>query len=240
MTDKHILVVDDDAQIRALLLDYLSQAGFHITAVGDGAAAIASLDKENIDLIILDVILPDIDGISLAREICRTSDIPIIMLTTKSDEIERVVGLEVGADDYVAKPFSPRELLARIKSTFRRIEMVTRKVSKIATLQLKVQFEDWQFDLTLRRLVKQDGTEVKLTNAEFNLLAAFVERPQRVLSRDQLLEYSRADPSAVFDRSIDYLILRLRRKLETCPRQPKLIRTEHGAGYYFASTVLRL
>jgi DNA-binding response OmpR family regulator len=240
MTNKHILVVDDDAQIRTLLLDYLSQAGFRMTAVGDGAAATSFLARENPDLIILDVILPDIDGVSLAREICRTSDVPIIMLTTKSEEIERVIGLEVGADDYVSKPFSLRELLARIKSIFRRIEMITSKAKTIDSLNVKVQFEDWELDFTLRRLTKQDGTEVKLTNAEFNLLAVFIERPKRILSRDQLLEYSRADPSAVFDRSIDYLILRLRRKIETSPRNPKLIRTEHGAGYYFASTVIRL
>lgn len=237
---KHLLAVDDDAQIRDLLSDYLGQAGFRVTAVGDGESARKALAAGGVDLIILDVVLPDTDGVSLAREIRGSSDVPIIMLTTKSDEVERVVGLEVGADDYVPKPFSPRELLARIKSIFRRFDTAREKARQADDIRLSMRFSDWELDLTSRHLSRKGGESVQLTNAEFNLLAAFVERPQRVLSRDQLLELSRSDPEAVFDRSIDYLILRLRRKIEDDPRNPKLIKTEHGAGYVFTPKVERV
>lgn len=237
---KHLLAVDDDAQIRDLLSDYLGQAGFRVTAVGDGESARKALAAGGVDLIILDVVLPDTDGVSLAREIRGSSDVPIIMLTTKSDEVERVVGLEVGADDYVPKPFSPRELLARIKSIFRRFDVAREKARQADDIRLSMRFSDWELDLTSRHLSRKGGESVQLTNAEFNLLAAFVERPQRVLSRDQLLELSRRDPEAVFDRSIDYLILRLRRKIEDDPRNPKLIKTEHGAGYVFTPKVERV
>lgn len=237
---KKLLVVDDDAQIRDLLTDYLGEAGYEVITVGDGASAKNVLNQTAIDLMILDLILPDTDGVSLAREIRTKDDIPIIMLTTKSEEVERIVGLEVGADDYVSKPFSPRELLARIRAIFRRLDLARQRAIQGDDVRLVVRFSDWELDLTSRGLSHRSGKLVRLTNAEFNLLATFVKRPQRVLSRDQLLNFSRTDPDSVFDRSIDYLILRLRRKIEDNPRSPKLIRTEHGAGYVFSPKVVRI
>jgi len=223
-----------------MLSEYLSEAGFAPMAVGDARGLRDVMAKNRFDLVILDLILPDADGISLVREIREGGNVPIVMLTSKSDEVERIIGLEIGADDYVAKPFSPRELLARIKSIFRRIEAATERAKLTDDYRVKVRFADWELDLTSRCLKRPDGTEVRLTNSEFQLLATFVERPQRVLTRNQLLEFSRTDPEAVFDRTIDYLILKLRRKIEDDPRAPKLIRTEHGAGYVFAPKVTRL
>lgn len=236
---RHILAVDDDGQIRELLTDYLGDAGFRVSAVADGATALAVLQQPDVDLVLLDIVLPDIDGLTLARKILEEHTIPIIMLTNRSDEIERVVGLEIGADDYVAKPFSPRELLARIKSVLRRIEIAQEAAKSEERVNNTVAFADWVLDMTSRRLLHKNGTELELTNSEFRLLSAFVEHPNRVLSRDQLLEFSRTDPDAVFDRSIDYLVLRLRRKIESDPRRPKILKTEHGVGYFFASPITR-
>jgi len=235
-----ILIVDDDPQIQQLLEEYVSSAGFDIDVAKDGAAFRSAVKKHDFDLVILDLLLPDSDGISLARDLRRSSDTPIIILTTKSDEVERIIGLEIGADDYVSKPFSPRELLARIKSLLWRIETAKRQAQARSDLRVRLRFADWEFDMTSRRLLRGDGAEIRLTNAEYQLLATFVERPQRVLSRDQLLEFSRTDPDAVFDRAIDYLILRLRKKLEADSRRPELIKTEHGAGYIFTPDVVRL
>lgn len=238
-TSKRILVVDDDPQIQELLSDYLGNAGFGVETVGTGAAFRSMIEASEFHLIVLDLLLPDIDGITLARELRRNSDTPIIILTMKSDEVERIVGLEIGADDYVSKPFNPRELLARINSLFRRIEAADARARTPEDLHLRVRFADWELDMTSRHLKHKDGTESRLTNAEYQLLVTFVENPQKVLTRDQLLEHSRSDPGAVFDRAIDYLILRLRRKLEQDPRHPKLIKTEHGAGYIFTPRVVR-
>lgn len=237
---KHILVVDDDPQIQDLLADYLGSAGFEIHRAGNGATFRSAIKQRDFDLVILDLLLPDSDGMSLARDLRRERDTPLIILTSKSDEVERILGLELGADDYVSKPFSLRELLARIKSLLWRIEVVQRCVRAQDELRVRLRFADWEFDMTSRRLVRSDGMEVRLTNAEYQLLAAFVERPNRVLSRDQLLEWTRTDPDAVFDRTIDYLILRLRKKLEADTRRPKLIKTEHGAGYMFTPDVARI
>lgn len=236
---KHILAVDDDRSIRDLLTDYLVEAGFKVTALADGSTVFQILDEEAVDLIILDIVLPGIDGVTLARTIRSKSDVPIIMLTARNDEIERVVAIEVGADDYVSKPFSPRELLARIRAMLRRIDAAAKTVTTADDLSITVGFADWELNLMSRRLSRRDGTEIKLTSAEFGLLSTFVKRPQRVLSRDQLLEYSRADPDTVFDRSIDYLILKLRRKIERDARKPQIIRTEHGSGYIFTAPVMR-
>lgn len=236
----NILVVDDDPQIRELLDEYLSTAGFRVQTAASGTAGLDAIGEGNFDLVILDLILPDCDGVSLARDLRRGNDTPIIMLTSKSDEVERIIGLEIGADDYVSKPFSPRELLARIKALLWRIETTRRRLQMQSDLRLRLRFADWEFDVTARRLIRKDGTEIRLTNAEHQLLTTFVERPKRVLSRNQLLEYSRTDPDAVFDRAIDYLILRLRKKLEADSRRPQLIKTEHGAGYIFTQDVVRL
>lgn len=238
-TARRILVLDDDPQIRELLTGYLGDSGFEVDAAGTGAEFASAIRSETYDLIIFDLLLPDADGVDLIRDFRSKHDVPIVILTTKSEEVERIVGLEIGADDYVSKPFSPRELLARIRSIFRRIEVSSRRARAVRGMQRRVAFADWQFDLASRRLVHREGTEKHLTNSEFQLLAAFVERPRHVLSREQLLEFSRKDPDAVFDRSIDYLVLRLRRKLETDARRPELIKTEHGAGYVFTPEVVR-
>lgn len=235
---RRILVLDDDSQIRTLLTDYLGEEGFYVLAVGSGAEFLNTIRRTAYDLIIFDLLLPDADGVTLIREFRAAHDTPIVILTTKSDEVERIIGLEVGADDYVSKPFSPRELLARIKSIFRRVEASSRRAQAEQGAHPRVGFADWKLDLASRRLVNREGTEKRLTNSEFRLLAAFVERPRHVLSREQLLEFSRNDPNAVFDRSIDYLVLRLRRKLEANPRRPEIIKTEHGAGYVFTPEVV--
>lgn len=237
---RRILVLDDDPQIRELLTEYLGEAGFDVQAVGTGAEFSNAIQRDDYDLIIFDLLLPDADGVTLIQEFRGSRDTPIVILTTKSDEVERIVGLEVGADDYVSKPFSPRELLARIKSIFRRIDTSSRRVRAERSAHPRVAFDDWRLDLASRRLVNREGIEQRLTNSEFQLLAAFVERPRHVLSREQLLASSRSDPDAVFDRSIDYLVLRLRRKLEANPRRPEIIKTEHGAGYVFTPDVVRL
>jgi len=239
-TAANILVVDDDPQIQELLDEYLEAAGFRVETVASGAACRNAIAEGDFDLVVLDLILPDCDGVSLARDLRRETDTPIIMLTSKSDEVERIIGLEIGADDYVSKPFNTRELLARIKALLWRIETTRRRLERQSDLRLRLRFADWEFDVTARRLIRTDGTEIRLTNAEHQLLTTFVERPKRVLSRNQLLEYSRTDPEAVFDRAIDYLILRLRKKLETDSRRPQLIKTEHGAGYIFTPDVVRL
>lgn len=236
---KHILVVDDDAQIRQLLYEYLTTAGFQVSTVGNGLAARAAFAEKPIDMVLLDIVLPDIDGTTLAKEFLASSDTPIIMLTVKGEEIERVVGLELGADDYITKPFSPRELLARIRAIFRRA------AASVSHAQANTEFDpififgEWELHPATRRIVKADGTERRLTASEFGLLSAFLQRPKHVLTRDQLLAFSRADPEAVYDRSIDYLILRLRRKLEDVPRQPRIIKTEHGVGYVLAVDVAK-
>lgn len=235
--NKNILVVDDDAQIRDLLYQYLSGAGFRVSTVGDGAAARAALAVQSIDMILLDIVLPDVDGITLAKEFCASSDTPILMLTVKGKEVERVIGLELGADDYITKPFSPRELLARIKAVFRRTATVQPSPHDPDAATMVFLFGQWELNPATRRLKRADGEERRLTASEFGLLTAFLRRPKQILSREQLLASSRDDPTAVYDRSIDYLILRLRRKLEDSPRRPTLIQTEHGVGYIFAVDV---
>jgi len=273
---KRILAVDDDPQIRELLQDYLGDQGYAVVAVGTAAAARAELARGEPALILLDLKLPDADGLQMARDIRADSNVPIVMLTGRGDEVDRIVGLEVGADDYVAKPFSPRELLARIKAVLRRAQPAAeaRRAAVGAGeagagetgagetglaggpggagagagtglplddgMRLVVGFADWTFDLERRHLAGPDGRAVELTNAEFLLLAAFVKRPQRVLSRDQLLDLSRNDGGEVFDRAIDVQILRLRRKIEADPKLPELIKTERGAGYIFTPQVVRL
>lgn len=232
----HILAVDDDEEVRELLADYLGHEGFRVTQARDGAAMSAVLESEPIDLILLDLRLPDGDGLSLIRQLRADSHMPVIILSGKVEDVDRIVGLELGADDYLTKPFNPRELLARIKAVLRRTgEMVRERSSE--ELRAAVTFAGWQFDLTAQRLKAPDGRDVDLTRAECALLAAFVKRPQRVLSREQLLELTRADGGDVFDRSIDVLILRLRRKIEANPKEPQIIRTERGVGYVFDAKV---
>ncbi|WP_343206308.1 response regulator transcription factor [Azospirillum lipoferum] len=195
------------------------------------------MDGDPVDLVVCDLRLPDGDGLGLVRQIRTESQIPVIILSSKDQDVDRIVGLELGADDYLTKPFNPRELLARIKAVLRRVSNDARPPRNPDELRAVVQFANWELDLTAQRLRGQEGREVELTKAEFGLLAAFVKRPQRVLTRDQLLDLTRVDGAEVFDRSIDVLILRLRRKIEANPKEPRIIKTERGAGYVFDAKV---
>ncbi len=238
----HVLAVDDDESVRNLIAEYLTEAGFRVTAVGNGRDMASTMAAGPVDLIVLDVKLPGEDGFSLARTIRQTSKVPIIMLTGQGHEVDRVLGLELGADDYLVKPFSPRELLARIKAVLRRFDNnqtpaeVTaanaRRESEIRTYK----FAGWELSTGTRRLTSPKGERVELTNGEYALLMTFIKSPKRVLSRDQLLEGSRLHDD-IYDRSIDVQILRLRRKIEADSNEPKLIRTERGAGYFFDADV---
>ena len=232
--EAHILVVDDDAAIRELIREYLTQNDFQVSVAESGADMDRVLGAEHVDLVILDLKLPDEDGLAIARRLRESLDLPIIILTGRKDEVDRVMGLELGADDYVTKPFSQRELLARIKAVLRRTEAkrATRRGESVRAFR----FSGWELNTGTRKLRAPDGRNVELTNSEYALLVAFLKAPQRILTRDQLLESSRLHDD-IYDRSIDVQILRLRRKIEQSPNQPTLIRTERGAGYYLDSVV---
>ena len=226
-----ILVVDDDAPLRDLLRDYLGANGYTVSEAGDGDAMRRRLDHGRPDLIILDLMLPGEDGLSLARWLRGQGDIPIIMLSARGDEIDRVVGLEVGADDYLAKPFSPRELLARIRAVLRRRDGVADNSDSRPVMSMP----SAPFNSTRRRTASAvDGAEVSVTSADFALLRVFVEHPNRVLSRDTLMDMLKGYERAPFDRSIDVRITRLRRKIEDDPAAPAYIRTVRGEGYLFS------
>jgi two-component system, OmpR family, response regulator len=233
--EAHILVVDDDAAIRELIREYLSEHDFAVSMAETGA----EMDKvlggaEMVDLVILDLKLPDEDGLSIARRIRESLDLPIIILTGRKEEADRIMGLELGADDYVTKPFSQRELMARIKAVLRRTE--GKRAKRRGESVRAYKFAGWELNTGTRKLKAPDGRNVELTNSEYSLLVAFLKAPQRILTRDQLLESSRLHDD-IYDRSIDVQILRLRRKIEESPNTPTLIRTERGAGYYLNSTV---
>jgi two-component system, OmpR family, response regulator len=236
MLPPHVLAVDDDPAIRQLVEDYLVQNELRVTAVGSGAEVAAVMARETIDLVILDRRLRGEDGLQIARELRAGSAIPILMLTGLAEEADRVMGLELGADDYLTKPFSPRELLARIRALLRRARAQSSVADEIAKVRA-YRFGDWELSIGLRRLKSASGQKVELTNGEFSLLAAFLSAPQRVLTRDQLLDLSRLHNAEVYDRSIDVQILRLRRKIEPDPAHPQFIRTERGAGYLFDAEV---
>ena len=227
--EAHILVVDDDVAIRDLIREYLTENDFKVSVAESGADMDRVLGAEMVDLVLLDLKLPDEDGLAIARRLRESLDIPIIILTGRKEEVDRVMGLELGADDYVTKPFSQRELLARIKAVLRRTEgkRATRRGETVRAYR----FNGWELNTGTRKLRSPDGRNVELTNSEYALLVAFLKAPQRILSRDQLLESSRLHDD-IYDRSIDVQILRLRRKVEDSPNQPTLIRTERGAGYY--------
>jgi two-component system OmpR family response regulator len=232
----HVLAVDDDPSVRQMIADYLTDNEVRVTTLASGRDIAEVMERETIDLVILDVRLPDEDGMQIARKLREESDLPIILLTGRKDEADRVMGLELGADDYLTKPFSPRELLARIRALLRRSrahETVADGLAKIRAYR----FLGWELNVRLRRLTAPQGMNVPLTNSEFNLLAAFLAAPQRVLSRDQLLNLSRLHNDEVYDRSIDVQVGRLRKKLEPDASQPQLIRTERGAGYVFTASV---
>jgi two-component system, OmpR family, response regulator len=232
----HILIVDDDAAIRTLLTEYLAENGLRVSAAGTSTAMTAILADSAIDLIVLDLRLAGEDGMAIARELRSNSAIPIIMLTGVRDEADRVMGLELGADDYLTKPFSPRELLARIRTVLRRVRAVTGAEARDGQIRA-FRFGDFELNLRTRRLAGKDGARIALTNGEFNLLAALLASPRRVLTRDQLIEASRVYDNEVYDRAIDVQILRLRRKLEADYSQPRYIVTERGVGYSFDAAV---
>ena len=232
----HILVVDDDAALRALVTEYLAQNELRVTAVATGREMMEVLGREAIDLIVLDLKLHGEDGLHLAQRLRESSKIPIIIVSGRLDEADRVMGLELGADDYVTKPFSPRELLARIRAVIRRY--VANQTQPGRDKELRAyRFAGWELNMRLHRMTSPAGEQVPLTKGEFSLLAAFLSSPERILTRDQLLELSRLHSTEVYDRSIDVQILRLRRKLEVDPANPQLIRTERGAGYIFGAPV---
>ena len=234
----HILVVDDDAAIRELMTTYLSENEFRVSTARSGAEMTRQLADNVVDLVVLDLRLNGEDGMQLARHLRETGGIPVIILSGKLDEADRVMGLEMAADDYVTKPFSNREMLARIRAVLRRSQVRAESAVPVKAAQRRAyRFDGWELNLLARRLTAPDGRRVDLSNGEFNLLQALCEAPQRVLSRDRLLELSRLHGAEVYDRSIDVQILRLRRKIEGDPSSPRFIQTERGAGYLFNAQV---
>jgi DNA-binding response OmpR family regulator len=238
--EPHILVVDDERDIRDPLGGYLSKNGYRVTKAENAAAARQVLAAHAIDLILLDVMMPGEDGLALTGFIRATSGTPVILLTARGEETDRIVGLELGADDYVTKPFSPRELVARIKAVLRRTDGSAAGRAVHAPDAEGYAFGPWVLRTGERELVGSDGVAVPLSTGEYNLLLAFVTHPRRVLSRDQLLDLSQGRELAAFERSIDNHISRLRRKVEADPSEPKLIKTVWGGGYTLASDVRRL
>ena len=237
-SQSHVLVVDDDPAIRELLAEYLAENELRVTTAATGAEMTAALQEHVVDLVLLDLRLSGEDGMMLARRLRQDSEIPVIILTGKRDEADRVMGLEIAADDYVTKPFSNRELLARIRAVLRRYQVKREVAAPQREAKCRAyRFAGWELSLLARRLTAPDGRRVELSNGEFNLLLALCEAPQRVLSRDQLLELSRLHGAEVYDRSIDVQILRLRRKIEVDASAPQFIRTERGAGYLFDTPV---
>ena len=231
---KSILLVDDDAEIRDLLQTYLSRAGFAVRTVADGAGFRQALCAEPADLVILDVMLPDEDGFSLCRwvrEHQRFALVPIIMLTASSDEADRVIGLELGADDYLGKPFSPRELLARIKALLRRVHFAQERAPEVLA------FDEWRLDMVSHRLFHLDGEEVLLSGADFALLKLFLDHPQQILDRDTIGNATRGREMMPLERVVDMAVSRLRQRLRDTDKPPRLIRTVRGSGYQLAATV---
>jgi len=236
-TQPHILVVDDHRDIREPLAAYLEKNGCRTSMAADAQAARRLIERAAVDLVVLDIMMPGEDGLSLCRHLRETTRIPVILLTARTDETDRIVGLEMGADDYVAKPFSPRELLARINSVLRRVHSLPPQRQPVDAAM--VRFEGWALDLARRQVIDVAGVAIPLSAAEFALLDAFLRHPQMVLSRDQLLDLTQGREANVFDRSIDNQVSRLRKKIEPDPKVPSLIKTVRGGGYMFTSTVER-
>jgi two-component system OmpR family response regulator len=233
----HILVVDDDREIRELLARFLERHRFRVTAARDGREARRAWTNGHYHLVVLDLMLPGEGGLDLARWMRGQSDIPIVMLTAMGEETDRIIGLELGADDYLAKPFNPRELLARIRAVLRRTGEMQERAKESPTRLLR--FSGWSLEPARRRLMNPDGVEVPLTGGEYDLLLALVERANRVLTRDMLLDLLRGRQAGPFDRAIDVAVSRLRRKLEDDGRNAHLIKTVRGGGYVLAATVDR-
>ena len=231
MANPNILVVEDDRETRTLIAKYLRNNACNVTTVSDGREMSRALADHRVDLIILDVMLPGEDGLSLCRKVRSEAQTPIIMLTARGEDVDRIVGLEMGADDYLPKPFNPRELLARINAVLRR-QAAAQAASSIEGASTLV-FEGWRIDLRLRELRNPEGARVAVTSAEFDLLRTFCERPGRVLSRDSLLDLTQGRNTGSFERSIDVLVSRIRRKIEPNPQDPTIIKTVRSGGYLF-------
>lgn len=230
----HILVVDDDREIRVSVAEYLRTRGFRVSVAADSKELDRVLATASPDLIVLDIMMPGEDGLNVCKRLQASSQIPIILLTALTDTADRVVGLELGADDYIAKPFDPRELVARIRSVIRRSRMLPRKQQRAKGL---VRFDCWRFDLARRELLREDDVAVKLSSGEHLLLVSLIEHAGLALTRDQLLDLTKGRDAQLFDRSIDNQISRLRRKVETDPKNPRIIVTQWGGGYVFAAEV---
>jgi two-component system, OmpR family, response regulator len=232
----HLLIVDDDKELCSLLSKFLTGQGYRVSVAHDGLAMAGALEASRVDLVILDLMLPGEDGLALCRRLRSTSTLPIIMLTAMDDEVDRIIGLEMGADDYLAKGANPRELLARIRAVLRRAGAPDTGAPTEKNRILE--FAGWRLDVTHRQLYSAKDALVPLRAGEFDLLLAFAERPRRVLSRDQLLDLSRGRSANPFDRSVDVQISRLRRKIEPDPKEPTLIKTVRSGGYILAANVV--
>jgi two-component system OmpR family response regulator len=231
----NILVVEDDRETRSLIAKYLRTNACHVTTASDGCEMARAMIDRRVDLLILDVMLPGEDGLSLCRKVRAQSQTPIIMLTARGEDVDRILGLEMGADDYLAKPFNPRELLARINAVLRR-QAAAYNASAVEGATV-LAFAGWRIDVRLRELRNPDGARVAMTSAEFDLLRTFCERPGRVLSRDSLLDLTQGRNAGSFERSIDVLVSRIRRKIEPDPQEATMIKTVRSGGYMFTPRV---
>lgn len=238
----HILVADDEELVRAMLRNYLAEQGFRVSVAADGDELRDVFERGNFDLVLLDIMMPGEDGIAIMRYIRRLSEVPVIMLTGRHDPIDRVAGLEAGADDYVTKPFHMREVLARIRTVMRRAKPTASAQGPGAATETieRYGFDGWELDVATRDVLAADGGHILLTAGEFDLLMAFLRHPNRVLSRDQLMDLVKGREWAAYDRAIDALVLRLRKKIERDTKSPGFVKTVHGAGYMFAAKVTRL
>ena len=230
-----LLLVDDEPSLREPLAEYLTRQGFVVRQAEDAAKARSALLEDTPDLVLLDIMMPGEDGLSLCRHLSETKHLPVIMLTAKGEAMDRIVGLEIGADDYVAKPFEPRELVARIRSVLRRASKASPPTDEDALYE----FDGWKLDPLKRKLTDPDGTVVPVSSAEFRLLVAFLTHPRQVLDRDRLLDMVQGREAHLFDRAVDNQVSRLRRKMEDDSRDPKLIQTVWGGGYRLAADVRR-
>ena len=233
----HILVVDDEERIRSMLVRYFEGEGFRVSLAQDVASMRERMAADPADVVFLDVVLPGEDGLILARELRATSDVGIIMLTGRGDVVDRVVGIEVGADDYIAKPFHLREVLARTKSVLRRLKPAARAEGTEPSDEPAVRFDGWKLDFSRRKLSAPDGKDVPLTTGEFNLMTVFVRHAGRVLDRDQIMDLTRGREWDAYDRSIDAQVARLRKKIEQDAKNPKMIQSVRGVGYVFTAKV---
>lgn len=231
----HILIVDDDEGIRTLLGEYLEKNGYRATAVADAKAAHGVLSRSKVDLIVLDLMLPGEDGLTMCRNLRARSNIPIIMVTARGEETDRIIGLEMGADDYLPKPFNPRELLARIKGVLRRTQTLPANMQPDNAKTIR--FAGWTLDIATRSLIAADATQIALSGAEYKLLRVFLDHPNRVLSRDMLMDLTAGREAEAFDRSIDVQVSRLRQRLDDDAREAEIIKTIRGEGYILAAVV---